>query len=294
MFEFQVSIEKQYLLYLADTLEKGEAHEDRTGVGTRSQFSVDFWHDMAEGFPLLTTKRMPFKKTFRELKWFLSGSTKLSDLHPSTRDWWQHWADEQGDLGPIYGRQLRDARSFRFAESDVEGQGGVHLLSVDQLHKLMYDLEHNPNSRRLIISTWNAVDVDQMQLPCCHGLVTQFRAHNDGRLSLKTFQRSADALLGLPVNFASYGLLLTMIAWAVRRTPGTLNYSVGDFHIYNNHVDQVREQLQRAVRPLPKLRINLDREQFPDAMTALLAIDEEHLELLDYDPHGKITAPLAI
>jgi thymidylate synthase len=278
--------ELQYLAAMRQIFLSGEPHADRTGVGTLSLFGTQLRHDMRIGFPLLTTKKMPLESIFNELVWFLSGSTNVFDLPENTQKWWTPWADEYGALGPIYGRQLRDARSF-----DAGGK-----YTVDQLRQLVNMLDTQPNSRRLIMSTWNAADVQHMRLPCCHGLVIQFKTHEGDKpgLSLSTYQRSADHPVGVPVNLASYSLLLLMLAWATRREARDVVYSFGDYHIYDNQHDGCFEQLGRELRKIPRVAITLDRDTFDDSFEALMSIRWEHIELTNYDPHPAIKFPVAV
>lgn len=278
--------EYAYLNAMSDILRYGEPHADRTGVGTLSLFGTQLRHDMRRGFPLLTTKKIQFEKTFHELKWFLSGSTNAFDLPENTQPWWTPWADEYGALGPIYGRQLRDARSF--------DSGGKY--TVDQLRQLLDMLDTQPNSRRLIMSTWNAADIQHMRLPCCHGLVIQFKTHERGGpgLSLFTVQRSADWPVGVSINIASYGLLLLMVAWATRREARDLVYSFGDYHVYDNQHEGCFEQLSRELRPVPQVSIDLDRDAFDSTYEAFMAISWEHIRVINYDPHPAIKFPVAV
>lgn len=277
---------QSYLDLLCDVYRNGEPHQDRTGVGTRSVFGRQWRHDMRKGFPLLTTKYVSLRQTFNELVWFLSGSTNVNDLPKETQKWWRPWAKPNGDLGPIYGRQLRSARSWAISPSK--------MTATDQLAVLMQSLVRDPFSRRHILSTWNAADVCDMALPCCHGLVIQFKIHeHDNGLSLHVYQRSADIFIGVPVNIASYGLLLHMIAHVTGYTPRDLIFSYGDIHIYNNHVDRAKLQLKRGTYPLPQLSFK-DVPQIDNPLDRLLAIKYEHIVLSGYQHHPAIRAEVAV
>lgn len=273
-----MNIEEQYLSLLHEVLMYGEDHQDRTGVGTSSVFGRQIRHRMNQGFPLLTTKKMAWKNTVRELKWFISGSTNINDLHPSVHPWWKPWADENGDLGPIYGKQLR------YAEGD--------RCIKDQLKWLLNEIKNNPNSRRLLVTTWSAAELETMRLPPCHGIAIQFKCHEDGGLSLSMYQRSADIILGVPVNIASYAFLLTMIAEITGRYPRDLILSFGDLHLYNNHHEAAVTQLRRKPRSLPRLATLLPVGN--SLIGQLENFDVENFKLYGYDPHPAIKAPLAV
>ena len=275
-------MEQQYLNIMEHILSWSEYRKDRTGVGTHSIFGPQIEFPMHIGFPLLTTKRVAFKNTFRELKWFLSGSTHVSDLHESARHWWTPWADSYGELGPIYGRQWRDQRSFN--------RSGA--LFEDQLSNVLNQIEDNPTSRRILMTTWNAADVPDMQLPPCHGIVTQFYCQGPDYLSLKMYQRSADWFIGVPVNIASYALLLSMVAKVTNKEPMDLILTFGDVHLYSNHKKQAQKQLKREPRDLPKL--HLDMPEGDTALERLLNFEEHHLHLEGYDPHPAIKAEVAV
>lgn len=269
-------MEHNYLCLLKDIFEHGEHHEDRTGVGTRSLFGRHLTFDVGDSYPLLTTKRLSLNSTFHELRWFLSGSTNVNDLHPSVQKWWKPWADEHGNLGPIYGEQLRNH------------------WGIDQVALLLDQVVNNPNSRRIIATTWSPSEIHSMRLPPCHGLVIQLKVHEKTkRISLSMYQRSADMFLGVPYNIASYSLLLNMICWVTGYQPEKLVMTFGDCHIYENHIDQVRLQLSRVCRPFPHLVL----KQLPEGDTPLeklLNFDLQNFELRWYDPHPVIRAPLAI
>ena len=263
--------EAAYLDLLRDILEHGTQQDDRTGVGTRSVFGRQLRCDLSEGFPLLTTKKVHFKSIAIELLWFLRGETNVRWLQERGVKIWDEWADADGELGPVYGKQWR-----RWAGPDG--------TEIDQLSNLLEQIRNNPASRRLIVSGWNPVDVPSMALPPCHTLY-QFNVA-DGKLSCQLYQRSADMFLGVPFNIASYALLTTMVAKVCGLEPGEYIHTFGDAHIYSNHMDQV-EQLGRQPRPLPRLRLN------PDA-NDLFAFEYEDIMLEDYDPHPAIKAPVAV
>ncbi|WP_339748975.1 thymidylate synthase [uncultured Maricaulis sp.] len=264
--------EAAYLDLLRDILEHGTQQDDRTGVGTRSVFGRQLRCDLSEGFPLLTTKKVHFKSIAIELLWFLRGETNVRWLQERGVKIWDEWADADGELGPVYGKQWR-----RWAGPDG--------TEIDQLSNLLEQIRTNPASRRLIVSGWNPVDVPSMALPPCHTLY-QFNVA-DGKLSCQLYQRSADMFLGVPFNIASYALLTTMVAKVCGLEPGEYIHTFGDAHIYSNHMDQVAEQLSRTPRALPRLRLN------PDA-TDLFGFEYEDIMLEDYDPHPGIKAPVAV
>lgn len=270
-----MSIERQYLNLMSLALSTGDHTPDRTGVGTIGLFGAPMVHDMQKGFPLLTTKKMPFKGTFRELMWFLSGSTNVNDLHPSCHKWWTPWADEDGNLGPIYGEQLRN-NSGHF----------------DQLANLLKMIKEDPYSRRLIMSTWAPSMIGQMRLPPCHGLVIQLKCFTGQTMSLSMYQRSADMFIGVPVNIASYALLLSMICTVTGFKPRELVIMLGDAHIYNSHFEVVREQLGRPCFTLPKLELSMPEGD--TALERLLNFKEHHLNLIGYQSHGPLQGDLAI
>jgi len=264
--------EAAYLDLLRDILEHGTLQDDRTGVGTRSVFGRQLRCDLSEGFPLLTTKKVHFKSIAIELLWFLRGETNVRWLQERGVKIWDEWADADGELGPVYGKQWR-----RWSGPDG--------TEIDQLSNLLEQIRSNPSSRRLIVSGWNPVDVPSMALPPCHTLY-QFNVA-DGKLSCQLYQRSADMFLGVPFNIASYALLTTMVAKVCGLEPGEYIHTFGDAHIYSNHMDQVAEQLSRQPRSLPRLRLN------PDA-TDLFGFEYEDIMLEDYDPHPGIKAPVAV
>jgi len=266
------AVETAYLDLLEDILKNGTRQEDRTGVGTLSVFGRQLRCDLAEGFPLLTTKKVHFRSIAIELLWFLRGETNVRWLQDRGVTIWDEWADEKGDLGPVYGKQWRR----------WEGPDGTE---VDQLSDVLEQIRTNPASRRLIVSGWNPPDVPNMALPPCHTLY-QFNVAN-GRLSCQLYQRSADMFLGVPFNIASYALLTCMVAQVAGLEPGEFIHTFGDAHIYTNHMDQVREQLSREPRALPRLSLNPDR-------TDLFAFEYEDITVEGYDPHPAIKAPVAV
>ncbi|WP_429910971.1 thymidylate synthase [Glycocaulis sp.] len=265
-------IEAAYLDLLRDVMANGTPSDDRTGVGTRTVFGRQIRCDLADGFPLLTTKKVHFRSIAIELLWFIKGMTNVKWLQERGVTIWDEWADENGELGPVYGKQWR-----RWAGPD--GQ------EIDQLADLVAQIKANPASRRLVLSAWNPADVPSMALPPCHTLF-QFHVAN-GRLSLQLYQRSADLFLGVPFNIASYALLLAMVAQATGLKPGEFVHTFGDAHIYSNHVEQVERQLAREARPLPTLKLNPN-------VTDLFAFEYEDIEIIGYDPHPGISAPVAV
>ena len=232
---------KQYLDLLQHILDHGTDKADRTGTGTRSVFGYQMRFDLADGFPLLTTKKLHLKSIIHELLWFLRGDTNVHYLQDNGVRIWNEWADENGDLGHVYGYQWRSWPDY---------SGG----SIDQIQNAVDTIIHNPDSRRIIVSAWNVADIDQMKLPPCHALFQFYVA--DGRLSLQLYQRSADCFLGVPFNIASYALLLQMMAQVTGLRPGEFIHTLGDAHIYSNHLDQVRLQLERTPRQLPRMILN--------------------------------------
>ena len=258
---------KQYLEALRFVLEQGTPAEDRTGTGTLSVFGMQMRYDLAEGFPLVTTKRVHLKSVIHELLWFLSGDTNIRYLQENGVRIWNEWADDAGDLGPVYGKQWRDF-------------GGV-----DQIAALVEQIRTSPDSRRLIVSAWNPADLGEMALPPCHTL-WQVRVL-DGKLHLQLYQRSADMFLGVPFNIASYALLQMMLAQVCGLQPGVFVHTMGDAHIYSNHMEQVRTQLSRSPRALPHMRILRRPESVFD-------FRYEDFEIVDYDPHPALRAPVAV
>jgi thymidylate synthase len=263
--------ERQYLALLADILQTGVKREDRTGVGTLGVFGRQMRFDLSKGFPLLTTKKLHRKSIILELLWFLRGDTNVRWLQDRGVSIWNEWADEDGELGPVYGKQWRS-----WAAPD----GRV----IDQIANVVQSLKTNPASRRHIVSAWNPADVDDMALPPCHCLFQFFVA--EGRLSCQLYQRSADVFLGVPFNIASYALLTMMMAKAVELEPGEFVHTLGDAHLYLNHLDQARLQLTREPLPLPSLRI----AERPD----LFSYQFEDFKLEGYQAHPAIAAPIAV
>jgi thymidylate synthase len=263
---------QQYLDFLQHILRYGVRKEDRTGTGTLSVFGYDMRFDLAAGFPLMTTKKIHNKSWVHELLWFLSGQTNIQYLQHNGVSIWNEWADPQGNLGPVYGKQWR---RWQCADGRV----------VDQMKELVEQIRYNPDSRRLVISAWNVGEIDKMALPPCH-LLFQFYVA-DKKLSCKLTQRSADAFLGVPFNIPSYSLLTHMIAQQCELSVGEFIWSGGDCHIYLNHLDQVQEQLQRSPVALPTLRLN----RKPDS---LFDYEFSDFEFLNYYPHPAIRAPIAV
>lgn len=281
---------KQYHDLLRSILEHGKEHHDRTGVGTISCFGYQTRFDLRQGFPIVTTKKIPFRWVAEELFWFLSGDTNESNLRAKGVDIWAEWADEEhtrrfgrepGDLGPIYGYLWR---SFGGNYPKKDG--------ADQIARLVREIEHNPNSRRLIVSGWDPREADNVDLPPCHTLF-QFKVENGSILHCQLYQRSADAFLGVPFNISSYALLIHMVAHCCGLSVGDFIYTLGDYHIYKNHLEQVQELLSREPLPLPRLEIK-ESEQQLRGLDGLLEIRYEDLQLLGYKSHGKIVATVAV
>jgi thymidylate synthase len=271
----KISRVRQYHDLLRLVLENGRDRTDRTGTGTLSVFGAQTRFDLradGPGFPLLTTKKLHIKSIIYELLWFLRGDTNIRYLNEHGVTIWDEWADENGELGRVYGAQWRDWR----------GGNGVH---VDQIDNLIAQIKSNPQSRRLIVSAWNPAEIDQMALPPCHVLF-QFYVQ-DGELSCQLYQRSCDLFLGVPFNIASYSLFTMMVAQAVHLAPGDFVHTFGDLHLYKNHLDQAREQLSRECRPLPRLKLNPHVKNIHD-------FKFEDFELAGYDPHPSIKAPIAV
>jgi thymidylate synthase len=276
---------RQYHDLLRLVLEEGQPRADRTGTGTLSIFGAQTRFDLrpsGPGFPLLTTKKLHIKSIIYELLWFLRGDTNVKYLNDHGVTIWDEWADEKGNLGRVYGAQWRD----------WHGANGVH---VDQIDNVIAQIKKNPNSRRLIVSAWNPAEVEQMALPPCHVLfqfyVSAAADSSDGEqrpeLSCQLYQRSCDLFLGVPFNIASYALLTMMVAQAVDLTPGDFVHTFGDLHLYNNHLEQAREQLTRECRPLPRMKLN-------PAVKNIHDFKFEDFELVDYNPHPSIKAPIAV
>lgn len=263
---------KQYLDLLQHVLDHGILKEDRTGTGTHSVFGYQMRFDLQNGFPLLTTKKLHLKSIIHELLWFLKGDTNVKYLQANGVCIWNEWADENGDLGHIYGYQWRSWPDY----------DGGH---IDQIKEAIDTIQNNPDSRRIIVSAWNVADLPQMNLPPCHAFF-QFYVAN-GKLSLQLYQRSADIFLGVPFNIASYALLLMMVAQVTGLEAGDFVHTLGDAHIYNNHIEQVREQLSREPRALPKMKLNPN-------VKSIFDFKYEDFELTDYNPHPHIAGKVAV
>ena len=263
---------KQYLELLDRVMSEGVDRPDRTGTGTRSVFGHQMRFDLADGFPLLTTKKLHLKSIIYELLWFLRGDTNVAYLQEHGVRIWNEWADENGDLGPVYGRQWR---------SWPDGKGGV----VDQIQQAVDMIKNDPSSRRIIVNAWNVAELPEMHLAPCHAMF-QFYVAQD-RLSMQLYQRSADIFLGVPFNIASYALLLQMVAQVTGLKPGHFVHTLGDAHIYHNHFDQVRLQLTREPRTLPRMIVNPD-------VKSVFDFDFDDFTLEGYDPHPHIKAVVAV
>ena len=270
---------REYHDLLRLVLDKGARREDRTGTGTLSVFGAQARFDLRESFPLLTTKKLHLKSIIHELLWFLRGDTNVRSLNEKGVTIWDEWADEQGELGPVYGAQWTRWR-------------GPDGAVINQIDKVIAEIKRNPQSRRLIVSAWNVTDVDKMALPPCHVLfqfyVSAGRTDSSGgELSCQLYQRSADLFLGVPFNIASYSLLTMMVAQVCDLRPGEFIHTFGDLHLYQNHLDQAREQLSREFRPLPRMQLN-------PAVKNIYDFCFEDFTLADYDPHPAIKAPIAV
>lgn len=263
---------KQYLDLLNRIIREGVKKEDRTGTGTISVFGNQMRFDLGQGFPLLTTKKLHLKSIIYELLWFLKGDTNVRYLQENGVRIWNEWADENGDLGPVYGHQWRSWPDY---------QGGT----IDQIQQVLDLIRHHPDSRRMIVTAWNPAEVEQMALPPCHCLFQFYVA--EGRLSLQLYQRSADTFLGVPFNIASYALLLQMMAQVCGLQVGDFVHTTGDTHLYLNHLDQARLQLTRTPRVLPVMRLNPDVKD-------LFAFRYEDFELVNYDPWPHISAQVSV
>ena len=263
---------KQYQDLLQHILDEGTLKEDRTGTGTKSVFGHQMRFDLSKGFPCVTTKKLHLRSIIIELLWFLQGDTNIKFLSDNKVRIWDDWADENGNLGPVYGHQWR---------SWPDGKGGT----IDQITKLVDQIKNNPDSRRLLVSAWNVADVDNMALPPCHTMF-QFYVAN-GKLSCQLYQRSADTFLGVPFNIASYALLTMMLAQVCDLEPGDFIHTFGDAHIYSNHMEQVELQLSREPRALPTMKINPDVKD-------IFAFKYEDFELINYDPHPHIKGAVAV
>ncbi|MEI7830621.1 MAG: thymidylate synthase [Prolixibacteraceae bacterium] len=263
---------RQYLDLLTHLLKTGDERADRTGTGTISRFGYQMRFNLADGFPVITTKKLHLKSIIHELLWFLKGDTNVKYLQENGVKIWNEWADENGELGPVYGHQWR-------SWSAPDGK------EIDQISQLIQQIKSNPSSRRLIISAWNVGDIDKMKLPPCH-LLFQFYV-NDGKLSCQLYQRSADVFLGVPFNIASYALLTLMVAQVTGLKPGDFVHTFGDAHIYNNHLDQVRLQLSREPYQLPKMKINPE-------VKSIFDFKFEDFELENYQSHPHIKGDVSV
>ena len=265
---------QQYLDLIQHIIDHGQSKDDRTGTGTLSVFGYQMRFDLSQhmGFPLLTTKKLHLRSIIHELLWFLRGETSVKYLQDHDVTIWNEWADDDGQLGPVYGSQWRNWPT---------GDGG----HIDQISQVIEQIQTNPDSRRLIVSSWNVADVPKMALAPCH-MMFQFYV-NDGRLSCQLYQRSADVFLGVPFNIASYALLTLMVAQVTGLKPGHFVHTFGDTHLYTNHMEQAQLQLERQPRPLPRMAINPD-------VNDIFAFEYEDFTLVDYDPYPSIKAPIAV
>lgn len=263
---------KQYLDLMRHVLENGVEKSDRTGTGTRSVFGYQMRFDLSEGFPMVTTKKLHLRSIIHELLWFLSGDTNIGYLRENKVRIWDEWADENGDLGPVYGSQWR---SWQGADGET----------IDQVSEVVNAIKTNPDSRRLIVSAWNVAEVPKMALPPCHAFFQFYVA--EGKLSCQLYQRSADIFLGVPFNIASYALLTHMIAQACDLKVGDFVHTLGDAHLYSNHLEQTKLQLSREPRSLPRLKVNPDVKD-------IFSFRFEDFEILDYDPHPHIKGVVAV
>jgi len=266
------SMEQPYLDLMQRVLAEGDIKNDRTGTGTRSLFGAQMRFRLSDGFPLLTTKKLHLRSIVHELLWFLKGETNVRYLKENRVSIWDEWADENGDLGPVYGKQWR---SWQCPDGRV----------IDQIKQVEQQIRETPDSRRMIVSAWNVADVSEMALPPCH-LLFQFYVANS-RLSCHLYQRSADLFLGVPFNIASYALLTAMMAKTTGLELGDFIHTLGDVHLYNNHLDQARTQLERMPRPSPQLKLKNIRK-------SILEYEFDDFELLNYEPHPHISAPVAV
>lgn len=274
---------KQYHDLLLKILNEGVRKDDRTGTGTLSIFGHQMRFDLSAGFPMLTTKRLPFKAIAVELLWFLRGDTNIKYLHDHGVTIWDEWADANGDLGPVYGKQWRSWPNPVILRR--HGGPEIQTRGIDQIANVVDMIKRNPDSRRLIVTAWNPAEVDQMALPPCHCLF-QFYVAN-GKLSCQLYQRSADVFLGVPFNIASYALLTMMIAQVTGLQPDEFVHSFGDTHLYLNHIEQAREQLTRGMRPLPVLTIN-------PFVRDISSFEFSHFQLTGYTPHPSIKAQVSV
>jgi thymidylate synthase len=263
---------QQYHDLMRHILTNGTKKHDRTGTGTTSVFGYQMRFDLSEGFPLITTKKLHLRSILHELLWFLKGETNIQYLKENNVSIWDEWADENGELGPVYGYQWRSWQ-------------GANGETIDQISQVVDQIKKNPDSRRLIVSAWNVADINKMKLPPCHAFFQFYVA--EGKLSCQLYQRSADVFLGVPFNIASYALLTMMVAQVCNLQLGDFVHTLGDAHLYSNHIDQANLQLSREFRPLPKMRINPEVKD-------IFAFKFEDFELLNYEPHPHIKAEVAI
>lgn len=264
-----------YLDLLDLVLNEGKERGDRTGVGTVGVFGAQARFDLRESFPVLTTKKLHLRSIIHELLWFLKGDTNVKYLQDNKVTIWDEWADAEGNLGPVYGKQWRS------------WQGAEGAAPIDQIAQVVDSIKNNPTSRRHIVSAWNVADVGQMALPPCHTMFQFYVDTTAGELSCQLYQRSADLFLGVPFNIASYSLLVLMMAQVCDLKPGDFVHTFGDLHLYSNHIEQAKTQLQREPRPLPKMRLNPEIKEID-------GFSFEDFELVDYDPHPSIKAPIAV
>lgn len=263
---------QQYLNLMREVRDRGISKQDRTGTGTISIFGYQMRFDLSAGFPLVTTKKVHLKSVIHELLWFLRGETNITSLKAAGVSIWNEWADNTGNLGPVYGKQWR---SWSCKNGEV----------IDQISNLIHNLKHNPDSRRLIVSAWNVGEIEQMALPPCHCFFQFYVAK--GRLSCQLYQRSADIFLGVPFNIASYALLTKMVAQVVGLEPGDFIHTLGDAHLYLNHLEQVEEQLNRRPFPQPRLELNPN-------IKSIFDFKYEDFTLVNYQSHARISAPVAV
>lgn len=268
---------RAYLDLLNHILTNGEERRDRTGTGTRSIFGYQMRFDLADGFPLVTTKKCHLRSIIHELLWFLSGDTNIKYLQDNKVSIWDEWADEQGNLGPVYGYQWRHW-------GDNGQQDGTR--GFDQIAQVVEQIKQDPTSRRLIVNAWNVSDLDKMALPPCH-MMFQFYVHNNERLDCQLYQRSADVFLGVPFNIASYSLLILMMAQVTGLKPGTFVHTFGDAHLYTNHLEQAKLQVSREPRRLPTMKLN-------PKVQSIFEFQYEDFNLEGYDPHPAIKAPISV
>lgn len=284
---------KQYLQLLKDVLEFGETRQDRTGTGTLSIFGYQARYSMEDGFPLVTTKKCHLRSIIHELLWFLKGDTNIKYLNDNRVTIWDEWADKNGDLGPVYGFQWRhwgEKWAPGFVEHDGVKRSGASRENsenfVDQIAQVIESIKTNPYSRRHIVSAWNVSEIENMALPPCHTMF-QFYVHEDKRLSCQLYQRSADIFLGVPFNIASYALLTMMIAQVTGLKPGTFVHTMGDAHLYSNHIEQAKTQLERSPKPKPRMLLNPNVKHIDDFVF-------EDFTLEDYSPYPTIKAPISV